>query len=409
MPIDVNSLIVQKFGGTSVGSPERIMAVADRVIQTLKKTRHVVVVVSAMGDTTDDLIDLAKKITATPDPREYDALISTGEAISAALLAMTLIQKGVPAVSLTGPQAGVETELAHVKAKITNVETTRLIQELEAGKVVVVTGFQGLNPNGDITTIGRGGSDTSAVVLAAALGAAECEIYTDVNGVYTTDPRLVPTAKKLQEIAYEEMLEMASLGAKVLHPRSVECAKENNIILQVRSSFAPDEGTKVKEVSVMEATKPVTGVTLNETEALVSILNVPDSPGVAGKVFTQLAEAAINVDMIIQSSEENHINKITFTVDQDDLAQARTVAETVAAELGAKGVKWDDAIAKVSIVGVGMISKPGVAAKLFSVLGQNGINIKLISTSEIKISCAIERKEAKRAVALLHAAFELDQ
>ncbi len=403
------TLLVQKYGGTSVGSPERIRAVADRVIQSKMKHQDIVVVVSAMGDTTDDLIQLAKAVSDHPSPREYDALISTGENISAALLAMAIEAQGVPAISLTGPQAGIITENLYSKAKITKVDPSRIMQELDAGKVVVVTGFQGINDLNDVTTIGRGGSDTSAVVLAATLGAPVCEIYTDVDGVYTTDPRIVPDAAKLSEISYDEMLELASLGAKVLHPRSVECAKENRVQIHVRSSFTPEEGTLVKEDGQMEVNRPVTGATLNEEEALITIRRLSDKPGVAGHVFTRLAEAAVNVDMIIQSSEDDQVNDITFTVHQDDLKTATLIAGDIAKELGAEGVKYDDAIAKVSIVGVGMISKPGIAAKMFRVLAENSINIKLISTSEIKISCAIERKEARKALRLLHAAFELDK
>lgn len=403
------TVLVQKYGGTSVGSTERIRAVANRVIESKLKHQDVVVVVSAMGDTTDDLIKLAKEVSDNPSPREYDALISTGENISAALVAMAIEAQGVPAVSLSGTQAGIYTENLYSRAKITKVDPSRILSELDSGKVVVVTGFQGINDLRDVTTIGRGGSDTSAVVLAATLGAPVCEIYTDVDGVYTTDPRVVPEATKLSEISYDEMLELASLGAKVLHPRSVECAKENRVQLHVRSSFRPDEGTFVKEDSQMEVNRPVTGATLNEEEALITIQKVQDQPGVAGQVFTKLAESAINVDMIIQSAQENQVNDITFTVHQDDLKAATLITQEVARELNAKGVSFDDSIAKVSIVGVGMISKPGIAAKMFSTLAENAINIKLISTSEIKISCVIERKDARRALRLLHHTFELDK
>ncbi len=404
-----HDIIIQKYGGTSVGSPERIKAVAQRVAQSAKLYKHVVVVVSAMGDTTDDLIGLAKTMSSSPSSREYDQLISTGENISASLLAIGLQEIGVPAISLTGPQAGVKTENIYSRAKILRVDTGRIKCELSEGQVVVVAGFQGATENGDVATIGRGGSDTSAVVLAAALGAEECEIYTDVDGVYTTDPRLISDATKLTEISYDEMLELASLGAKVLHPRSVECAKENQIILHVRSSFSQEEGTRVKEDSQMEIQRAVTGITLNQEEAKIAILKVPDQPGIAGKLFTRLADVNINVDMIIQSVEQDHINNITFTVNADDLAQAAAITQAVADELGAKGVVTDDNIAKLSIVGVGMISKAGIAAQMFEVLGAKGINIQLISTSEIKISCVIEKQFAKEALVLLHSAFELDQ
>lgn len=404
------SILVQKFGGTSVGSPERIKNVAKRVIAAKQKMDHVVVVVSAMGDTTDDLIKLAKKITDKPNPREYDALISTGENISAALLTMAIHAQGHPAISLTGRQAGIYTENTYSRAKILHVDTTRILKELSSGAIVVVTGFQGINDVSDITTIGRGGSDTSAVVLAVALKAMECEIYTDVDGVYTTDPRKIKTAKKIKEISYPEMLELASLGAKVLHPRSVEIAQENNMPLHVRSSFSDVEGTKVKEAKQMEISRAVTGVTLNEEEAMISILDVPDIPGIAGKIFSGLSKVNINVDMIIQSIQENGHNRITFTVNRDDLSQAKEILEEFSKTLkDCQGIQTDINIAKISIVGVGMISKPGIAARMFMALGNENINIKLISTSEIKISCVIELKNAQKALELLHHEFELDK
>ncbi len=401
-------ILVQKYGGTSVGTPERIKAVARRIIASKEAHPHLVVVVSAMGDATDELIALANQITLQPDLREYDAVISTGENISAALLSMAIIAQGTRAISLTGNQAGIKTESIYSRAKIVHVDPTRIFNELKSNKVVIVTGFQGINSEEDVTTIGRGGSDTSAVVLAAALGAEECEIYTDVDGVYTTDPRLVPSAKKLKEISYEEMLELASLGAKVLHPRSVECAKENGIVIHVRSSFNQDEGTRVKEVTSMEVNRPVTGIALNEEQATVSILKVPDKPGVAAKIFSKLAEAHINVDMIVQSIEENQINNITFTVARDDLEMTKTLTNQIAKDLEAEGIKWNDFIAKLSIVGVGMISKPGIAARMFRVLGENNVNIEFISTSEIKISCVVNRKDAQRALEALHREFNLD-
>lgn len=322
---------------------------------------------------------------------------------------MALIEKGHPAISLTGPQAGVKTENMHSRAKILNVDTTRLKKELALGKVVIVTGFQGFNDVNDVTTIGRGGFDTSAVVLAAALGSDECEIFTDVDGVYTTDPRKVKSARKLDSISYDEMLELASLGAGVLHPRSVECGKENNVVIHVRTSFDDSEGTRVKEVNTMEASKPVTGVTVNKDEAIISIISLPDTPGIAGKVFTRLAQKGINVDMIIQSVEQGDKNNISFSVNSDDLDQAKIVTEAIAQELGAVKVTSDDSIAKVSAVGVGMISKPGIAAKMFETLGNAGINILRITTSEIKISCAIPRDKAEQALNALHDAFELEK
>lgn len=403
------SLIVQKFGGTSVGSTERIKAVADRAIKTKEQYDNVVIVVSAMGDTTDELVRLASDMSDQPDPREYDALISTGENISAALLAMSLKAKGVNAISLTGSQARIKTEDLHSKAKIIEVDTNRIQSEFEKGNIVIITGFQGINESNDVTTIGRGGSDTSAVVLAAALGCSECEIYTDVDGVYTTDPRKVSDAKKLYEISYDEMLELASLGATVLHPRAVECAKENNIILHVRSSFKPDEGTRVKEGDLMEMSKPVTGVTVNQNEAVISLMGIPDTPGAAGTLFSELGKHGINVDMIIQSAEENITNNISFSVHRDDLTKTVAVTKTIAQQLGAGDVRSDDSVAKLSAVGVGMISKPGVAAKMFKALGDASINIKRISTSEIKISCMIDRDQAHKALEILHTTFELNQ
>lgn len=403
----MQEIIVQKYGGTSVGSPERIKAVAKRVADTRRHCPNVVVVVSAMGDTTDDLIKLAKQISSNPHPREYDALISTGENVSAALLAMALHDMGFQAISLSGAQAGIVTEKIYSKAKILNIKPKRIHDELQAGKIVIVTGFQGINDSDDITTIGRGGSDTSAVALAAALNCPECEIYTDVDGIYTTDPRIVKSASKLKEISYDEMLDLASLGAKVLHPRAVECGKENHVVIHVRSSFKPDVGTLVKEAEEMEVNRPVTGMTLNEEEALVSIQKVPDQPGIAGRLFSKLSSASINVDMIIQSVEENQINNITFTVQRDDLSAAEKLTKEVAKELGAQGVRTDESISKLSIVGVGMISKPGVAAKMFSALGKAGINILLISTSEIKISCVIKQQDGRRALELLHEEFGL--
>ena len=401
-------VIVQKFGGTSVGSPERIKAVAQRVAKTASAGNDVVVVVSAMGKTTDTLVSLSKEMSDNPDLREYDALISTGENVSASLLAMALHSLNQPAISLSGRQAGVHTESTHSRAKILTVDTDRIKSELELGKIVVVTGFQGFNSVDDVTTIGRGGSDTSAVVLAAALGASFCEIFTDVDGIYTTDPRKVDSARKLSTISYEEMLELASLGASVLHPRAVECAKENNVTLHVRSSFEESEGTLVEEAKSMEGNKAVTGAALNESEAQISILKVPDHPGVAGTLFQRLAQHRINVDMIIQTVEENQINNITFTVGQDDLKEAVSVTESVAKELDAESVVFDENISKLSIVGVGMISKPGVAADFFEIFGKLGINIRMISTSEIKVSCIIDMDRGREALNEVHAAFGLD-
>ena len=356
------------------------------------------------------MIKLAKQITDRPNPREYDALISTGENISASLLAMAIQAQGHKAISLTGAQAGIYTENTYSRAKIQHVDTTRIKKEMDEGNIVVVTGFQGVNDFYDTTTIGRGGSDTSAVVLAVALQAPECEIFTDVDGVYTTDPRRIKAARKIKEISYPEMLELASLGAKVLHPRSVEIAQENKIIIHVRSSFSDSEGTKVKEANQMEIARPVTGVTVNEEQAIITIKGVSDEPGIAGRLFTELAKVNINVDTIVQSNQEQGSNRITFSVNQDDFIQAKEMTENFGKTLSHfNGVETNTSIAKISIVGVGMISKPGIAARMFSSLGQAGINIQLISTSEIKISCVIDLENASRALELLHKEFGLDQ
>ena len=404
----MKKITVKKFGGTSVGSPEKIQAVAHRIKNSLDKDMSYVIVVSAMGNTTNQLVELAKQISSNPSPREYDALVSTGENISASLLAMSFHELGIDAISLTGAQAGILTQDLHAKAKILTIKTDRIQKELAKNKVVIITGFQGINPNLDITTIGRGGSDTSAVALAAALECKECEIYTDVDGVYTTDPRRISNAQKIHEISYEEMLEMASLGAKVLHPRAVECAKENNIVLHVRSSFELSEGTRVKEVNEMEVNKPVTGVAMNENEAIISLIGVPDNPGVAGDIFSELADNGINVDMIIQNVlEKNDSNNISFSIAEDDLEQTLKITDSITKKLNCKCVK-DTAIAKISCVGIGMISKPGTAAKMFSALGRENINILRITTSEIKISCAIEQKDAQKALEILHKEFDLN-
>jgi len=404
----MKKITVKKFGGTSVGSPEKIQAVAQRIKNSLEKDKSYVIVVSAMGNTTNQLVELAKQISSNPSPREYDALVSTGENISASLLAMSFQELGIDAISLTGAQAGILTQDLHAKAKILTIKTDRIQKELAENKVVIITGFQGINPNLDITTIGRGGSDTSAVALAAALECKECEIYTDVDGVYTTDPRRISNAQKIHEISYEEMLEMASLGAKVLHPRAVECAKENNIVLHVRSSFELSEGTRVKEVNEMEVNKPVTGVAMNENEAIISLIGVPDNPGVAGDIFSELADNGINVDMIIQNVlEKNDSNNISFSIAEDDLEQTLKITDSITKKLTCKCVT-DTAIAKISCVGIGMISKPGTAAKMFSALGRENINILRITTSEIKISCAIEQKDAQKALEILHKEFDLN-
>ncbi|MDD5456429.1 MAG: aspartate kinase [Candidatus Margulisbacteria bacterium] len=405
----MNNIIVQKYGGTSVGTTDKIKRVADRIISFKNQGKNMVVIVSAMGDTTDDLIKLAKEITPNPSAREMDALISTGESISAALLAMAIHAKGVDAISLTGRQAGVYTEDAYNKARVLDVKPDRVQQELNSGKIVIVTGFQGVNSLDDITTIGRGGSDTSAVIIAAALKAELCEIYTDVDGVYTTNPNLIKNARKLKTISYDEMLEMASLGAQVLHPRSVEGAKHYKMELHVRSSYNFNEGTIVKEVSPMEIKNPVTGIAYDDNTAKIAIQGLPDKPGVAGGFFTLLADNKVNVDMIIQSNQVDQYNDIAFTVSKDDFDKTIELTKQYAKKVNASKVIFDNNIAKISIIGVGMISQPGVAARMFSMLGENGINIDLISTSEIKVSCIINKKYTEKAVQVLHDGFQLEK
>ena len=401
-------IMVQKYGGTSVQDVNRINKVADRIIATSEQGYEVVAVVSAMGKTTDELVNLAKQINPQPPAREMDALLSTGEKISAALLAMAIEAKGYSSLSLTGGQAGILTEPVYSKAKIQDIDPTRIKKELSSGKIVIITGFQGINEDDDIITIGRGGSDTSAVAIAAALDADFCEIYTDVDGVFVADPRMVKNARKLEEISYEEMLELASLGAGVLHPRAVETAQFNNIVLHVRSSFNDKKGTIVKEGKNMERKKIVTGIAHDKDVAKITVLRVPDIPGSAAEIFSGLGKANVNVDMIIQSShQEKSTNDITFTVSRQDLQCTLEVTKKIANEIKAGEVIFDDKVGKISIVGVGMISTPGVASKLFTVLGKENINIDLISTSEIKISCVIPESDLLKAANLIHESFDL--
>ncbi len=403
------ALIVQKYGGTSVGNIDRIKKVADRVIKEYEKGNKMVVVVSAMGDTTDELCGLMNQITSNPDPREADMLLTTGEQISIALLSMAIQEKGYKSISLTGSQVKIQTNDHHNRAEIRNIDNTRIYSELDNGKIVVIAGFQGINSQEDFTTLGRGGSDTTAVALAASLGADCCEIYSDVDGIYTTDPRLVPEARKLDFISYEEMLELASLGAKVLHPRSVELAKFYNIKLYIASSFNYKPGTLVGGMENMENKKNVTGVTADKDEVKVTVERIPDQPGVAGKLFTRLAEYGVNVDMIIQNLQHNQKNDITFTINKDDLKKGRKQIEKIASDLGSENLFIDTDVAKVSIVGAGMITTPGIAAKMFSILGNENINIQMITTADIKVSCLIDEKDAERAVKLLHQSFELEK
>ncbi|AVX20430.1 aspartate kinase [Carboxydocella sporoproducens DSM 16521] len=403
------ALVVQKFGGSSVANAERIKRVARRAVECFREGNQVVVVVSAMGDTTDELLNLMKQITLDPDPREQDMLLSTGEQISIALLAMAIQAEGVAAISLTGPQAGIRTDNVFNKARIKKVLTQRIREELANNKIVVVAGFQGLNEDGEITTLGRGGSDTTAVALAAALKADVCEIFTDVDGVYTADPRVVPQAKKLADISYDEMLELASLGAVVLQPRAVEFAKNYDVPIHVRSSFNHEPGTIVRRESTMEKERVVSGIAHDLNVAKIAIFDVPDRPGVARTLFQLLAEQNVNVDMIIQSATRNDTNDISFTCAHDDLSRALAAVEQACSLLGAKGYTYDEDVAKVSIVGAGMVSNPGVAAKMFEALAEEGINIEMIATSEIKISCIIRASDVKLAVLALHNKFQLEK
>lgn len=404
------SIIVQKFGGTSVADTEKIKHVAEVVMRERSFGNDVVVVVSAMGHTTDHLVKLAKEISDTPPSRELDMLLSTGEGISIALLAMALQTAGCKAVSMNAMQVGIITENIHTKARIVDIKTDKLKKHLKEGKVVVVAGFQGVTEEGEITTLGRGGSDTSAVALAAALGAERCDIYTDVEGVYTTDPRIVPTASRLEEVSYEEMLELARVGANVLHPRAVETAKQFKVPLRVRSSFKlENKGTLIVGVEDMELHKPVTGVAADLTQLRIVVCDVPDTPGHAAKIFTKLSEANISVDMIIQSYARKieNTNDIAFTIDKGDLDKTLKTLDELKSEIKASRFQVDDNIAKVSIVGAGMIDRPGIAASMFETLANLGINIKMISTSEIKVSCLVDENDAKRALIALHETYGL--
>jgi len=405
----MKKLVVMKFGGSSVADAQKIKHVAGRVIQKKKEGYRVVVVVSAPGDMTDDLIDMAHGVTKSPAPREMDMLLSTGEQASIALLCMALHAKDYGAISLTGPQAGIYADNAHTRARITQVQPKKVLSELAKRRIVVVAGFQGINPNSDIATLGRGGSDLTAIALAAALKADLCEIYTDVEGVYTTDPRVVPEARKLDEVSYDEMLELAGAGAQVMQGRSVEVAKKYEVIFEVRSTFSQAPGTRVhKEVSHMEDVV-VSGIALDRKQAKISIVDIPDRPGVAARIFTALGKASINVDMIIQSEALDKKNDISFTLSEGDLKRALSALRPVKKTLGAKDLVATKNIGKIAIVGVGMRSHPGVASTMFQALADAKINIQMISTSEIKISCIIARDHVDQAVKVLHKAFELDK
>ncbi|MBR3888882.1 aspartate kinase [bacterium] len=404
-------IIVQKFGGTSVADTSKIKNVANTIIREQNNGNDVVVVVSAMGHTTDHLVKMAQEISPNPSGREMDMLLSTGEGISIALLAMAIQEAGSKAVSMNAMQVGIITENVHSKARILDIKTERIKNYLKQGNVVVIAGFQGVTPEGEITTLGRGGSDTSAVALAGALDAARCDIYTDVEGVYTTDPRIVPNASRLDVVSYEEMLELARVGANVLHPRAVETAKTFKVPLRVRSSFNLDNlGTLIVGVEDMELQRPVTGVAIDTSQMRIVVCDVPDVPGRAALIFNRLSNANISVDMIIQSYARKieNTNDIAFTIDKADLDKTLKVLDNMKEEIGASRFQVDDGIAMVSIVGAGMIDRPGIAARMFDTLAEEDINIKMISTSEIKISCLVDEVDARKALIALHKAFNLE-
>jgi len=403
-------LMVQKFGGSSVANPERIKRVAQRVVETKRQGRDIVVVVSALGDTTDELLDLARQISQNPPTRELDMLMATGEQVSVALLAMAIEELGESAISFTGAQVGIMTDGAHTKAKLIGIHsTTRILEQVRKGRIVIVAGFQGVDLHQEITTLGRGGSDLTAVALAKALRAPICEIFTDVEGVFTADPRIVPNARKLASISYDEMLEMASLGAQVMQARSIFVAKRFDVPIHVRSSFSAREGTMITKAAKAMEEVVVSGVTLQKDEAKVTIRDVPDKPGMAAQLFRELAEHDMNVDMIVQNVSREGSTDVSFTVLKSDLTATLRIARSVAQQIGAGEVTTDESIAKLSIVGIGMRSHSGVAAKMFESMARERINIEMISTSEIKISCVIRNVHAERAVRAIHQAFGLSK
>ncbi|OIK12931.1 aspartate kinase [Bacillus sp. MUM 13] len=403
------ALIVQKFGGTSVGSIERIQNAANRVIEEAERGNQVVVVVSAMGKTTDELVSMAKEISAAPSKREMDMLLSTGEQVTISYLTMALLAKGYDAVSYTGWQAGINTEAVHSNARISDIATARVKAALEAGKIVVVAGFQGVDANGEITTLGRGGSDTTAVALASALHADRCDIYTDVTGVYTTDPRYIKGARKLLSVSYDEMLELANLGAGVLHPRAVEFAKNYQIQLEVRSSMEKEKGTIIEEEASMEQNLIVRGIAFEDRITRVTIFGLSGNIGTLSTIFTTLAENRINVDIIIQSMTDTDSINLSFSIKSNDVEDALNVLEKNKSNLPFDRVETESGLSKVSIVGSGMVSNPGVAAEMFECMAQNGIVIKMVSTSEIKVSTVVDQKDMVKAVEALHEAFRLDE
>ena len=404
-----SKLLVQKYGGSSVGSVERIAAVVARIARDRAAGRDVVAVVSAMGDTTDDLLALASSVTggALPNAREQDALLATGEIQSAALLAMALIARGTDAISLSGAQAGISADGTYGKGRIAGIEPKRVRAELDAGRVVIVAGFQGVSEGSETTTLGRGGSDTSAVALAAALGADRCQIFTDVRGVYTADPRAVPAARQLSVVGYEEMLELANQGAQVMQTRAVELGWVNNVAIEVLSSFEEQPGTVIKEDTQVEKRNKVRGLAADTKVAKVTMVAVPDKPGIARSVFDPLSAANINVDMIVQNVSHDGTTDLSFTTSRVDLAAARPVLEKIRAEIGARALEIDESVAKVSIVGAGIQNAPGYAARMFGTLADAKINIQMISTSEIRITCIVSESDAPRALQALHETFDL--
>ena len=405
----MGKLIVKKFGGTSVADAERIEAVADNIESEILMGNKVTVVLSAMGDSTDDLIKLAKEINPEPDLREYDALVSTGEQISVALLAMALLKRGIKGKSYTAYQLGIKTNSSHSRARILDVEVSKITSELNEGVVPVITGFQGMNESGDITTLGRGGSDTTGVALAAALDADECQIYTDVDGIFTTDPRVYDKARLLKEVSFEEMLELSSSGAKVLQLRAVEYASKFNLPIRVLSSFNEGEGTLVQEEKNIMERPIVSGISSIDSEAKLTIRGVPDIPGVAAKILSPISDAGIEVDVIVQNIGADNTTDFTFTVNEDDTKQAEEILKKTSTTLGGGLIDVDDDIAKISVVGRGMRAHAGVASKMFQALAKSEINISMITTSEIKISVVIKKSEMTKAVAALHDAFDLDK
>ena len=402
------ALIVQKYGGTSVGNPERIRNVAKRLLETQREGNSVVAIVSAMSGVTDSLIKLAKEVSSKPTEREMDVLLSTGEQTTMALAAMAIQAMGGKAVSLTGAQAGIITNGIHTKAKISNITPDQIRKHLDRGEIVIIAGFQGETEEGDITTLGRGGSDLTAIAVASAIGADICQIFTDVDGVYTCDPRIVPSATKIQEISYDEMLEMASSGSKVMQSRSVEFAKKFGVIFEVRSSFNTNPGTIVKEETAGMEQVVVRGVSVERNQAKVTMAQVPDKPGCAARLFTALADAHVMVDVIVQNVSESGSTDISFTMNRDELEKIGDLVDRVAAEIGAGKVTKHGGIAKLSVVGIGMRTHSGVAAKLFEALAKGGINIQMISTSEIKIAVILDEEKIADAAKLAHSAFGLD-